>query len=123
MTEARRLGRFAIWRSASLVTPELAAGIERLGFGALWLGSSPAGDLAQAEELLDATTTLILAGRTECTSVVTSSAAACGCGCSERSESGNPTKNQAYGAARPESRALPWINSHRQSDHSSGVDG
>lgn len=45
MTEARRLGRFGIWRSASLVTPEFAAGIERLGFGALWLGSSPAGDL------------------------------------------------------------------------------
>jgi probable F420-dependent oxidoreductase len=61
MTEARRLGRFGIWRSASEVTPELAAGIERLGFGALWLGSSPAGDLIQAEELLDATTTLILA--------------------------------------------------------------
>jgi len=61
MTEARRLGRFGVWRSASLVTPELAAGIERLGFGALWLGSSPAGDLAQAEELLDVTTTLILA--------------------------------------------------------------
>jgi probable F420-dependent oxidoreductase len=61
MTEARRLGRFGIWRSASLVTPELAAGIERLGFSVLWLGSSPAGDLAQAEELLDATTTLILA--------------------------------------------------------------
>jgi len=62
MTEARqRLGRFGIWRSASLVTPELAAGIERLGFGALWLGSSPAGDLVQAEELLDATTTLVLA--------------------------------------------------------------
>jgi len=61
MTEARRLGRFGIWRSASLVTPELAAGIERLGFGALWLGSSPAGDLIQAGELLDATTTLILA--------------------------------------------------------------
>jgi probable F420-dependent oxidoreductase len=61
MTEARRLGRFGIWRSASLVTPELAAGIERLGFGALWLGSSPAGDLAQAGELLDATTTLTLA--------------------------------------------------------------
>ena len=61
MTEARRLGRFGIWRSASQVTPELAAGIERLGFGALWLGSSPAGDLVQAGELLDATTTLILA--------------------------------------------------------------
>jgi probable F420-dependent oxidoreductase len=61
VTEARRLGRFGIWRSASQVTPELAAGIERLGFGALWLGSSPAGDLIQAGELLDATTTLTLA--------------------------------------------------------------
>jgi probable F420-dependent oxidoreductase len=61
MSEARRLGRFGIWRSASLVTPELAAGIERLGFGTLWLGSSPAGDLIQAGELLDATTTLTLA--------------------------------------------------------------
>src|SRR5258708_17581004 len=61
MTGARQLGRFGVWRSASLVTPQLAADIERLGFGALWLGSSPAGDLAQAEELLDATTTLTLA--------------------------------------------------------------
>jgi hypothetical protein len=61
VTEAGRLGRFGIWRSASQVTPELAAGIERLGFGVLWLGSSPPGDLAQAEELLDTTTTLMLA--------------------------------------------------------------
>jgi probable F420-dependent oxidoreductase len=61
MTGARQLARFGIWRSASLVTPQLAADIERLGFGTLWLGSSPAGDLVQAEELLDATTTLTLA--------------------------------------------------------------
>jgi probable F420-dependent oxidoreductase len=61
MTGARQLGRFGVWRSASLVTPQLAADLERLGFGTLWLGSSPAGDLVQAEELLDATTTLMLA--------------------------------------------------------------
>jgi probable F420-dependent oxidoreductase len=61
MTGAGQLGRFGVWRSASLVTPQLAADIERLGFGTLWLGSSPAGDLVQAEELLDATTTLTLA--------------------------------------------------------------
>ena len=61
MTGARQLGRFGVWRSASLVTPQLAADIERLGFGTLWLGSSPAGDLVQAGELLDATTTLTLA--------------------------------------------------------------
>lgn len=61
MTGAWQLGRFGVWRSASLVTPQLAADIERLGFGTLWLGSSPAGDLVQAEELLDATTTLTFA--------------------------------------------------------------
>lgn len=61
MTGPRQLGRFGVWRSASLVTPQLAADIERLGFGTLWLGSSPAGDLVQAEELLGATTTLMLA--------------------------------------------------------------
>jgi probable F420-dependent oxidoreductase len=61
MTGRAEIGRFGIWRSASLVTPELAAGIERLGFGALWLGGSPDGDLAQVEALLAATTTLTLA--------------------------------------------------------------
>jgi probable F420-dependent oxidoreductase len=61
MTGARQLGRLGIWRSASEVTPQLAADVERLGFGTLWLGSSPAGDLVQAKELLDATTTLTLA--------------------------------------------------------------
>jgi probable F420-dependent oxidoreductase len=63
MTEQVRdqLGRFGIWRSASLVTPELAVSLEQLGFGALWLGSSPSGDLVQAEQLLDATTTLTVA--------------------------------------------------------------
>ena len=61
MTVPAALGRFGIWRSAGLVTPELAAGIERLGYRTLWLGSSPDGDLTQAEALLDATTALILA--------------------------------------------------------------
>ena len=60
MTVAERLGRFGIWRSASLVTPELAAGIERFGFGTLWLGGSPSGGLVQVAGLLEATTTLML---------------------------------------------------------------
>ncbi len=55
------LGRFGIWRGASQLTPGLAGGIERVGFGALWVGGSPAGDLEQVEQLLDATTTLTLA--------------------------------------------------------------
>ena len=62
MTQQARdqLGRFGIWRGEGQVTPELAAGIEELGFGALWLGSAT-GDLAAAEEFLAATTTLIVA--------------------------------------------------------------
>lgn len=55
------LGRFGIWRGASQTTPELAAGLERAGFGALWLGASPSGDLVQVERMLDATSTLVLA--------------------------------------------------------------
>jgi probable F420-dependent oxidoreductase len=53
-----QLGRFGIWRPAGQVTAELAAGAEQAGFGALWLGASPAGDLAQVEDLLRATSTL-----------------------------------------------------------------
>jgi len=63
MTQRARdhLGRFGIWRSSGQVTPELAADIERLGFGTLWLGGSPSGQLTAAEQFLDATTTLIVA--------------------------------------------------------------
>jgi probable F420-dependent oxidoreductase len=55
-----QLGRFGIWRGAYQVTAQLAGEIERCGFGVLWLGGSPDGDLAQVEELLDATRTLVL---------------------------------------------------------------
>jgi probable F420-dependent oxidoreductase len=55
-----QLGRFGIWRGAYQVTAPLAAAVEGAGFGALWLGGSPDGDLAQVDGLLDATTTLTL---------------------------------------------------------------
>jgi len=55
------LGPFGIWRSASMVTPELAAELERLGYGALWLGGSPSADLAIVDELLRATKELVIA--------------------------------------------------------------
>ena len=63
MTEHWRdqLGRFGVWRGVSLVTPDLAPSLEGLGFRALWLGGSPSGDLAVVDELLSATTTLIVA--------------------------------------------------------------
>jgi probable F420-dependent oxidoreductase len=55
------LGRFGVWRGGGQATPELAASLERLGFGTLWVGGSPSGDLVQVERLLDATTTLTVA--------------------------------------------------------------
>jgi probable F420-dependent oxidoreductase len=63
MTEHWRdqLGGFGVWRSGSQVTPDLAASLEGLGYGAVWLGGSPGGDLAAVDDLLGATTTLIVA--------------------------------------------------------------
>lgn len=49
------LGRIGFWRGATLLTPELAAAVERLGYGTIWIGGSPDADLAIAEQLLDAT--------------------------------------------------------------------
>lgn len=57
----KHLGRFGVWRGVAQVTPGLAAGLEQLGFGALWLGSSPGADLAVVDELLGATSTLVVA--------------------------------------------------------------
>jgi probable F420-dependent oxidoreductase len=53
-----QVGRFGVWRGAWQTTPDFAAGLERLGFGTLWLGGSPDGDLAGADDILDATSTL-----------------------------------------------------------------
>ncbi|RSM68886.1 LLM class F420-dependent oxidoreductase [Kibdelosporangium aridum] len=57
------LGKVGIWSGAPLWAdqPELAGELEELGFGALWLGGSPAGDLRIAEAVLDATSTLKVA--------------------------------------------------------------
>ncbi|WP_290050924.1 TIGR03620 family F420-dependent LLM class oxidoreductase [Amycolatopsis solani] len=41
-------------------TPDGARELERAGYGTLWLDASPPADLAQAEELLDATTRLVV---------------------------------------------------------------
>ncbi|GAA4993561.1 LLM class F420-dependent oxidoreductase [Pseudonocardia tropica] len=55
------LGRYGVWRHETGLSPELAAEIEKLGFTAVWIGGSPPGDLALAESLLDATTSLAVA--------------------------------------------------------------
>jgi probable F420-dependent oxidoreductase len=59
-TLADKLGRFGVWRATAQVTPELAAELERLGYGALWLGGSPAADLLIVDRLLAATSTLVV---------------------------------------------------------------
>ncbi|MET4433035.1 MULTISPECIES: LLM class F420-dependent oxidoreductase [unclassified Mycolicibacterium] len=54
------LGRFGVWTFGA-PKPEQAAEIERLGYGAVWVGGSPAGDLAFVEPILAATETLQVA--------------------------------------------------------------
>jgi alkanesulfonate monooxygenase SsuD/methylene tetrahydromethanopterin reductase-like flavin-dependent oxidoreductase (luciferase family) len=54
------LGRCGVWTGGP-VTPEEAVGIERLGYGAVWVGGSPAADLAFVEPLLAKTESLKIA--------------------------------------------------------------
>lgn len=54
------LGRYGVW-TAGAPKPEQAARIEELGYGAVWVGASPAADLAFAEPILEATENLQLA--------------------------------------------------------------
>jgi probable F420-dependent oxidoreductase len=50
-----QLGDFGVWRMARAMTPDLATAIEGLGFGAIWIGGSPPGNLELVESLLAAT--------------------------------------------------------------------
>ncbi len=54
------LGRVGVWTFGA-PTPEQAAEIEKLGYGAIWPGGSPAADLAFVEPLLAATEKLQIA--------------------------------------------------------------
>ncbi|QNG20471.1 LLM class F420-dependent oxidoreductase [Rhodococcus triatomae] len=55
------LGTFGVWRTAYGLTPRQGTEIEKLGYGTLWVGGSPAADLGIVEELLDATDHLTIA--------------------------------------------------------------
>jgi probable F420-dependent oxidoreductase len=62
MTDAAskpNLGRFGSFGRG--VTPQQAKEIESLGYGAVWVGGSPAAELAWVEPILEATTTLQVA--------------------------------------------------------------
>ena len=49
------LGKIGIWRHSSGLTPEVLAEVEALGYGAIWVGGSPPGDLKIIENILAAT--------------------------------------------------------------------
>jgi probable F420-dependent oxidoreductase len=49
------LGKIGIWRHASGLGPEVLAEVEALGYGDIWVGGSPPGDLVAIEDILDAT--------------------------------------------------------------------
>jgi probable F420-dependent oxidoreductase len=49
------LGRIGIWRHPSALTADVVAEVEDLGYGAIWVGGSPAGDLGVVENLLATT--------------------------------------------------------------------
>lgn len=54
------LGRYGVWTFGA-VQPEQAVEIEKLGYGALWVGGSPAADLSFAEPILERTQSIQLA--------------------------------------------------------------
>ncbi len=54
------LGRYGVWTFGA-VKPEQAVEIEKLGYGAVWIGGSPAGDLNYVEPILERTETLQVA--------------------------------------------------------------
>lgn len=54
------LGRFGVW-TGSPVTPEQAVDIEKLGYGSVWVGASPAADLEFVEPILEKTQNLQVA--------------------------------------------------------------
>ncbi|HYS40515.1 MAG TPA: LLM class F420-dependent oxidoreductase [Pseudonocardiaceae bacterium] len=55
------LGKVGIWRRWDELTGDLAVEIERLGYGAIWLGGSPDGHLKIVSDLLAATEHIVIA--------------------------------------------------------------
>src|SRR4051812_14605698 len=53
-------GGDGVWGGGGQLTPELAARIEQLGYGAIWIGSAPP-DLRLAESLPGATERVVVA--------------------------------------------------------------
>lgn len=57
----RRIGTTGIWRRSPDFDAEFAVAAERAGYGSLWVGGSPAADLALVEEAVAATERIVVA--------------------------------------------------------------
>ena len=53
--------RYGVWKVGNTWSPTLAKELESLGYGALWIGGSKDSELLVAEELLGATSTVVVA--------------------------------------------------------------
>ncbi len=56
-----QLGKYGLWRGWPGLDAQIAAEVEALGYGAIWIGGSPRGDLKIAESLLAATERIVVA--------------------------------------------------------------
>ncbi len=59
--QVSRLGRVGIWAHSSRLGATRARELEEQGYGAIWIGGSPGGDLGIVTEMLAATTTIVVA--------------------------------------------------------------
>ena len=60
VSETPKLGKVGVWIGGP-PSPELARGLDELGFGAIWIGGSPGGNLDGVERTLAATSRLTVA--------------------------------------------------------------
>lgn len=58
---SERLGTYGIWARQNDLTEDTALAVEDHGFDALWIGGSPPEDLQLAEDLLEATRSIVIA--------------------------------------------------------------
>jgi probable F420-dependent oxidoreductase len=59
--QVNRLGRVGIWAHSSRLGAKRAQELEEQGYGAIWIGGSPGGDLDIVTEMLAATTSIVVA--------------------------------------------------------------
>jgi probable F420-dependent oxidoreductase len=61
MADVRDFGTYGVWRGVAALDAAFAVEVERLGYGALWVGGSPDADLRIVDEILDVTERLTVA--------------------------------------------------------------